>query len=149
MINIIPYKGHHQNDIDELMRDITEEFALKATHPTYKPNLPDGYWVALQTHKVIGTIGINSANGYAILKRMFLNKEFRGKGKGIAGLLLQTAIEWCREKRINLIYLGTMEQFKAAQKFYERNGFTNISENELPDDFLNNPLDSVFYKMEL
>lgn len=149
MIHIIPYKNLHQNGVDELMKEISEEFDLLAAHPDYKPSLPDPYWVAEHASTVVGTIGMNHTNGYAVLKRMFLKKHFRGKEKGIAGLLLQTAFDWCRENSIHSVYLGTMERFNAAQTFYEKKGFRRISENELPDGFVSNPVDDIFYKLDL
>jgi hypothetical protein len=42
-----------------------------------------------------------------------------------------------------------MDQFKAAQKFYEKNGFIKITENQLPKNFIHNPIDRVFYLLDL
>jgi hypothetical protein len=35
---------------------------------------------------------------------------------------------------------------KAAHRFYEKNGFKQISKQDLPDDFPLMPVDNVFYK---
>lgn len=78
-----------------------------------------------------------------------LKKEFRGKKIGISKRLLKTVIEWSEENRISKLYLGTMKQFKAAQSFYEKNGFKQIQRNELPHNFPNNPLDKVFFVQNL
>lgn len=79
-----------------------------------------------------------------MLKRMFMANEFRGKG--VAKMLLDTLLNWAVENKIVNIYLGTMNQFKAAQKFYEKNGFKEIAQTKLPVDFPINQLDSIFYQ---
>nr|WP_321228639.1 GNAT family N-acetyltransferase [uncultured Psychroserpens sp.] len=148
MIKIIPYKIAHQNGIDAMMQDIDMEFKdtifPKQTHE--RPIIPDAYWVAIINTKIIGTVAvINIENNFVILKNMMLKKEYRGKSLGVSKSLLETAINWCEINHIPEIYLGTMTQFKAAQSFYINNGFVKISEDKLPSNFLNNPLDTIFF----
>jgi GNAT superfamily N-acetyltransferase len=57
---------------------------------------------------------------------MFVRKDYRGKELGIAQLLLDNLVAYCRENDINAIYLGTVD-LKAAHRFYEKNGFTRIA----------------------
>ncbi len=52
----------------------------------------------------------------------------------------------CYAEGMSCIYLGTMSQFKAAHKFYEKNGFKKIIISNLPLSFITNPIDDVFYK---
>ena len=80
---------------------------------------------------------------------MMLKKEFHGKGLGISKTLLETVTEWCKKNQISKLYLRTMNQFKAGQSFYKKNGFKQISKNELPNNFLNNHLDKVFFVQTL
>jgi N-acetylglutamate synthase-like GNAT family acetyltransferase len=152
MVQIVSYKTAHQNGIDTMMQEIALEFGehifSKPTKQT--PILPDNYWVALHNKKVIGTVGVLVVkNNIGILKKMMLKKKYRGKEFGISKLLLDTVIKWSKTANISAIYLGTMQQFKAAQVFYERNGFEKIPEYELPSNFLKNPLDTVFFKLNL
>lgn len=153
MIEIVPFKQPvHQKGIDEMMKEIQDEFdeAIYTVSSNPSPPLPYPYWVALNNNLVIGTIGILSMpNHVSVLKRMMLKKSFRGKENGVAQLLLQTAMNYCREKAVKTIYLGTMEQFKAAQHFYGNNGFIKITPAELPDNFPANPVDTVFYRLHL
>ncbi len=151
-IIVTPYQNIHQDGIDEMMQEISKEFdkeiSTKPTHTT--PLVPDAYWVALNKKRVIGTIGVVMVkNEFTILKRMMLEKSFRGEACGISKLLLQTAISWCAQNNINEIFLGTMNQFKAAQMFYEKNGFRKVLRTELPEKFLANPLDTVFFQLKL
>lgn len=152
MYKIIAYIPAYQRGIDEMMREIALEFEEPITSPvvTGSPGLPDGYWIALADNVVAGTTGIISPdNKYAVLKRMMVRKAFRGKEYGIAAALLQQAVDWSRAKGCPTLYLGTMRQFKAAQQFYTRHGFSVIPAAALPADFPHNPLDTVFYKLEL
>ncbi|WP_338791789.1 GNAT family N-acetyltransferase [Bernardetia sp. MNP-M8] len=152
MTKIVIYESVHQNGIDEMMNEIAVEFEEqifpKVTVET--PSIPDNYWVALYNGKVVGTVGVVVVqNEFGVLKKMMLKKEFRGKEFGLSKLLLETVIEWSEENQISKIYLGTMNQFKAAQTFYKKNGFREILENELPLNFLKNPLDKVFFVKDL
>ena len=152
MTRIVKYESAHQKEIDEMMHEIALEFDEQIfSKPTSEsPIVPDNYWVALYKGKIIGTVGILVvADDFGILKRMMLKKEFRGKEFGLSKLLLKTAIDWCNEHCISKLYLGTMNQFKAAQSFYINNGFKQISKNELPKNFLHNPLDKVFFVQDL
>ena len=93
-------------------------------------------------HSFVGTLAIlDVENDFGVLKKMMLKKEFRGKGLGISKTLLETVTEWCKKNRIPKLYLRTMNQFKAGQSFYKKNGFKQISKNELPNNFL----DKVFF----
>jgi N-acetylglutamate synthase-like GNAT family acetyltransferase len=152
-VDIVPFQEYHKADIDILMTMITKEFAEPIAAPKSKApgeitELPDKYWVAVTNGKVIGTIALSVLkNNSIVLKRMFLNKDFRGRG--IASSLLNTVIKWATDNRAITIYLGTMTQFKAAQYFYEKHGFKKISQASLPPDCRVNPVDNLFYKKDL
>lgn len=135
-----------------MMVNINSEFqeTIYSNTKNNKLQLPPYYWVALTNHLVIGTVGLVIINQeYAILKRMMLIKAYRGKKLGVSQALLQTAILCCKEHNINDLYLGTMTQFKAAQSFYLKNGFKEIQENQTPKGFLKNPVDKLFYHLQL
>jgi N-acetylglutamate synthase-like GNAT family acetyltransferase len=94
-----------------------------------------------------GTVGLCILKNKQIeLKRLFLHHESRGKG--IAQDLLDTVIASAKSMDVSAIYLGTMNQFKAAQAFYGKQGFSKIPESLLPGDFIANPVDSCFYRKE-
>ncbi len=151
MIEIRLYNSSNQNEIEELVRLIASEFELPISNGK-KTEIPalDKYWVAFNEMEVIGTIGVLKINNsFSILKNMFLKKAYRGKNYGIALLLLNKVVDWCHAEGINQIYLGTMSQFKAAQKFYVKNGFERIKIHELPSGFIQNPIDDIFYVKQL
>jgi GNAT superfamily N-acetyltransferase len=136
------------------MSEIVGEF----TEAIYSPNVrsiselshlsTDEYWVACRNDKVIGTVGYTLfADSSIALKRMFLAKAFRGQG--VAEALLEAVIGSAIKCKASTIYLGTMKQFRAAQNFYEKKGFTRIADEDLPPGFPANPVDKVFYRKEI
>ena len=150
-INIIPFQDYHQADIDVLMMKISQEFTDSIFSPQSKTIKEvsllhtDKYWVAVSNEKVIGTIGFTMLQTNAIaLKRMFLSESYRGKG--IATKLIGTVIKWAIDNDVKNIYLGTMNQFKAAQSFYKKQNFEEILQITLPIDFPVNPVDTIFFK---
>lgn len=149
-IQILPYQEHYQQEILVLMESIAQEFAepISTNRITKKVLLPDFYLVALVENKLVGTISITRLeNDNSVLRKMFLHKNYRGQG--IAVLLLQNIVNWANDNNVNSIYLGTMAQFTTAQKFYERLNFEQIDKKLLPDDFPLNPIDNIFYKLNL
>lgn len=156
MVIISPFIDKYQADIDLFMSAIEEEFAepISTSDPNAKKIAEmalwttDKYWVALADGKAIATLGMTKiANNSIALKRIFVNSDFRKKG--IAKSLLDTLFTWAAENSCTTIYLGTMKQFKAAQKFYEKKGFTKIEKGSLPLDFPLNKVDTIFYKKTL
>lgn len=149
-IQIVSCEEHFQQEIDLLMESIATEFIEPIfTNRIAKSALtPDLYLVALFEKKLVGTISITRLEkNNSVLRKMFLHKNYRGQG--IAGLLLQNIVNWANDNNVNSIYLGTMAQFTTAQKFYERLNFEQIDKELLPKDFPLNPLDSIFYKLNL
>ena len=155
-LNIVPFQKFHQQGIDKLMESIVQEFAEQIYSPASKKIteaalLPGRtYWVAVIDDKVIGTVGfISLPNACGALKSMMLDKAYRSDKRQIAQLLLQTVTDHAIQLHIKWLYLGTMAQFAAAQRFYEKQGFVRTDESELPENFPSNPVDTVFYKRKL
>lgn len=151
-IQIRTYQKQDQVGIDLMMAEIAAEFASPIAQNDGKvpPKLPDPFWVASYGDQVVGTIGlIPIRKDIAILKSMMVKKGFRGKSWGVSNSLMATAMAWCTENNFQAIYLGTMHQFISAQQFYKKNGFTEIAQQDLPSEFLINPLDKVFFQRRL
>lgn len=100
--------------------------------------------------KLVGTIAyLNMGHDAVALRKMFVNKSFRGKELGIGQKLLEEIEIICQESDIQYIYLGTVDQLKAAHRFYEKNGFERIEKNSLPSYFPLMEVDTIFYKKDL
>ena len=108
------------------------------------------FWAALYNEKVVGTIAlIGIGDGQGVIRKMFVNKDFRGKEYGIAQQLLESLIHYCRSENITDLYLGTVDILKAAMRFYERNNFVKIDKQNLPAAFPIMSADNVFYHLEI
>ncbi|MDF2192540.1 GNAT family N-acetyltransferase [Paraflavitalea sp. CAU 1676] len=104
------------------------------------------FWLALEENKVVGTIAlIDIGHNEVALRKMFVHPEHRGRDKGVAQKLIEVVFDWCRQQQVQRILLGTIEPFKAAHRFYERNGFDRIKKEQLPAYFPAMPLDTIFY----
>src|SRR5918993_5001820 len=104
------------------------------------------FWGAFANGELIGTIAlINIGNNSGAIRKMFVKKDLRGKESGIAQRLLETLLNFAKDKNITTILLGTVPVLKAALRFYERNGFKEIEEKKLPSYFPRMKADTVFY----
>lgn len=154
-IEIKPYSDKYKNQIIQLTFKIGEEFNfhislndqpdLLMIPKFYQAGLGN-FWIAINSDKVVGTIGlVDIGNNQGTIRKVFVDSEYRGKEKNVSTALLNTLINWCRQKNINEIYLGTRAIFLAAHRFYEKNGFKEISGETLPKTFPMNSADSKFY----
>ncbi len=108
------------------------------------------FWGAKVDGRLVGTIALIAIDGKAgALRKMFVRKEFRGRELGIAQQLLDELLAFCREHDINAIYLGTVDMLKAAHRFYEKNGFTQLAKADLPPSFPLMGADNIFYELHL
>jgi GNAT superfamily N-acetyltransferase len=150
---VVEYQPCYQVGVDEMMEGIAGEFveAINGPQSTRLGEVFDlpgrRFWVALVGERVVGTVGLELlSDGNAVLKRMMTDRQYRG-ASGLAALLLGTALEWGRSLGVDRVYLGTMVQFKAAQRFYVKHGFVEVALDELPGDMSVNPIDGLFYRL--
>ena len=159
-MNIEIYTEKYKADIAALILNIqNNEFNVPVTLAD-QPDLLDiekfylkkngNFWVATENEKLIGTIGlIDIDNGQAALRKMFVHAAYRGKEKGTGQLLLDTLLDWCKQKNITEIYLGTVEQLHAAKRFYVKNGFVKIDKAALPEKFPLMLVDTEFFGLRI
>lgn len=153
--SIIPFDRQHQSAVNDLMTEIQSEFDTIFTTPNSKPisdliGHGNYFWVALEQDKVIGTIGLTRYNNETgVLRLMFVAKKYRGRQLSVSKNLLDTAINVAKKIGYTDIYLGTMAQFKAAQKFYTKNDFILIPKTSLPDKMTLSTNDTVFYNLKI
>lgn len=87
------------------------------------------YWVAIdENNKILGGVGIGkleSIENTCELQKMYCLPKARGTG--VSHKLIETALEHAK-KFYSRCYLETLENMVAAQKFYEKYGFTRIYE---------------------
>jgi N-acetylglutamate synthase-like GNAT family acetyltransferase len=157
VIEVVPFSGNHQTAVVEVILQIQQtEFGIPITLEA-QPDLLDipgfyqtksgNFWVALVTGEVVGTVGlVDIGDTQVALRKMFVKASFRGHEHGVARRLLETVFQWCRERQVREIFLGTTAKFLAAHRFYEKSGFTEITMSELPSSFPVMSVDTKFYK---
>jgi putative acetyltransferase len=160
MINIIPFRKEFQDQLVKLILDIQQlEFNVPITAADqpdlfiiddfYRKNGGE-FWLAVSENKVVGSIAlIRIGNKSGVIRKMFVAKDFRGKESGIAQRLFDHMLNYCTQKEVTTLYLGTVSQLAAALRFYERNGFMTISKESLPEDFPLMQVDNVFCKLTI
>lgn len=156
MVDIIEYTPQYEQETINLIVGIqASEFGIPITAED-QPDLRQvkafyqqgkgNFWLAMEDSAVIGTIAlIDIGNNAVALRKMFVHPGYRGKGKTAGQQLMDTVFAWCRLRDIKDIYLGTVDQFRAAHRFYEKNGFRQLLKEELPATFPAMPLDTIFY----
>lgn len=159
-IEIRPFSPVYEKQVIDLIVVIQRnEFDIPITaddQPDLK-NIPEYYqsgngnfWVALHNDKVVGTVSLLDIGGNLVaLRKMFVNRDYRGREIGTAQKLLEISLNWAITNGIRKIYLGTTPQFLAAHRFYEKNGFKEISKRDLPKTFPIMKVDTKFYKYVL
>lgn len=161
LIEIVPFAPKHREDVGALIVGIQrDEFHIPITLdeqpdlrdiPAFYQRRAGNFWVAVSEEgEVVGTVALlDLGNRQGALRKMFVRASHRGAGHGVSRRLLETLLEWSRARKVKEVYLGTTEKFLAAHRFYERNGFQRIAENELPQSFPKMTLDTRFYRRAL
>lgn len=156
-MQILEYSEEYKHQILNLILNIqNNEFNIEIS-ADQQPDLSNieayyqrglgNFWVALHNNIVVGTISIRDiSNAQVALRKMFVQKEYRGRKYEIASKLLAKALEWASSKNIKEIFLGTTPKFIAAHRFYEKNDFVEITKERLPANFPIMEVDTKFYK---
>ncbi len=159
-LQIVPFGRDHQQQVGALIISIQrDEFSIPITLEE-QPDLFDvdnfyrhgrgDFWVALDGSAVVGTIALKDIGAnQGALRKMFVHRDYRGTEKGVAGALLKHLLHEAKQRGFQHVYLGTTAAFKAAHRFYEKNGFSEISERDLPVMFPRMKQDTKFYRIEL
>jgi len=159
MLSIKLFKPEYQSAVEALVLPIQQfEFGVGITREEQpdllniaqtSQNRKGNFWVAISNDQVVGCIGlVDIGNDQAALKKMFVHKDFRGKQSGVSSMLINTAKQWCVTHGIKTIFLGTVTQMIAAQRFYQNNDFTEISVAQLPPEFPLVHVDTKFYRCD-
>lgn len=156
MIEIVPFSPLHAKGVIAVILSIQQfEFNIPITLED-QPDLRDipgfyqhgdgNFWVALDGPRVVGTAALlDIGNHQAALRKMFVSASHRGGEHGIAKGLLNALFAWRQARGVREIYLGTTAAFLAAHRFYEKQGFREISRPELPERFPVMAVDTKFY----
>ena len=113
-----PDEAGKDNDLD----DIETSFFANNGH--------FGVLVEKNTNNLIGTVGLFSLDkGTCELRKMYLLKDFRGKGLG--KFMLTFTIQAAKERQYKRIVLETISPLKEAISLYKQAGFREIKPHEI------------------
>ncbi len=155
MMQIIEYEDQYKEQVIRLILTIQNQEAKIGLSLEEQPDLNNiesaylkqdgGFWIALnEEDQVVGTIGIlNKGNGYGVLKKFFVRADCRSQKVGYR--LYHTLLEFCRVKKIKTVLLDTPSVAVVSHRFYERNGFSRITKEELPIPYEFPDRDSYLY----
>jgi len=139
-IRIIEYQEEYNSQVKNLLYSTLRYVGLQndCSKPTRDADLDKigdvyrgrgRFWLAIKDDKVVGMVAILEVdNVTAKLKRMFVIPDYHGTGLGQK--LLNTAFKFAKEHRYSKIVLDTHEIMTRAQRFYEKNGFHKVKEED-------------------
>ncbi len=159
-ITIRPYKEEDLEAVSDLINSIQKaEFDITFNQNaqlglpdinSYRDHGSSGFWVALVSDRIVGTIALLDITGEAAaLQKMFVAVHCRGRVSGVSSKLLAHFFCEAQARGIREIYLGTRGSFSAAHRFYERHGFIRFSKTDLPSRFPIIPQDTRFYHLSI
>ncbi|MBO4579975.1 MAG: GNAT family N-acetyltransferase [Clostridiales bacterium] len=112
---------------DRCFRDLGKLFEPEGRHSFYNDigKEFDRFWCLLEDGEVVGTVGIKPFDEETSeLKAMYLSSELRGQGLGYK--LLDTAVDFARDKGCSRVVLDSMLSYDAALRLYSGYGFKEI-----------------------
>ncbi len=152
-MEIRTYSEEYKSKTKQFILNILEdEFGLTGVSRPDLDKIPEVYqndksnfWIAIVNDRVIGTIALkNCGSNRGYLKRMYVDKTFRGKG--VAHELISTLKFFAKDNGYHDIFLGTIKALIAANKFYMKEGFQKV--DSVPDD-MDLYRDTIFYKLNI
>ncbi|PSL43800.1 MarR family transcriptional regulator with acetyltransferase activity [Chitinophaga niastensis] len=97
--------------------------------PTYNP-AKDRIFLATVDNQIVGAVAIlGSSRHLAQLRWFIIHPDYRGRGLGKK--LLEQALDFCREKHYQKVYLMTTSMQETAIALYKRAGFRKTGEKYL------------------
>lgn len=90
----------------------------------------DGFWTTTLAGRVEGSITIDGlhAEGEGAHLRWFIVSDAL-HGRGIGHRLIHTALDFCRQRGYQRVYLWTFEGLHAARHLYEQSGFQLVEQH--------------------
>lgn len=160
MIEVSTFLPEHQGGVVALVLTIQQvEFGVPISIedqpdllsiPDFYQRAGGNFWVALDGGNVVGSIALRDIGGrQAALRKMFVERAYRGAHHGIGARLLDTLMRSAVEHNLAEIYLGTRTQLVAARRFYEKHDFAEVAKSALPTTFPVMAVDDRFYRRAL
>lgn len=132
MMQIRRFNLNDQEQVKKIITDILKnEFAIdqKAYPHSDLESIPqvyggkrEAFFVGEEGGKIVGTVAVKEeSKKVAILRRLFVNPNFRGKDYGLA--LIDNALDYCRKNGYHEIIFHSSARMKAAIGLCLKKGF--------------------------
>ncbi len=134
------FKKEDSDAVKDLILDIlTKEYPFdkSAYSDSDLFNLSDTYsgprenfFVLEENGDIVGTVGVKEdSEDVALLRRLFVESKYRGKGYG--ALLMAEATKFCKEKSYESLVFRTTNRMKQAIELCKKKGFEKEEELDL------------------
>ncbi len=131
MCLIAPFEETHAEGMIAVVRSVHAEYGFSWEADGYHRDLytveqsylhgGGMFWIALAGHEVVGCAGLTLHGRQCELHRLYLLRAFRGRGLGRR--LLDTAIEYGRERGCDKMIAWSDVKLTDAHALYLRTGF--------------------------
>ncbi len=135
MIKIRKYQKKDKNKTKELIVEVFKEFFNKNIIKKWE-NFEDYsiFYVAEEGNKIIACAALHDdGKGIIKLKRMYMLKEYRGKG--IAQKIFDKLLNFAIKSKFNCVRLSTVPEMERAISFYRKNGFVELKNVNIKKEF--------------
>lgn len=138
------FKSEKQKELIDFVLEIQngefnlgfERFDQKDIIDTAKFYNGGGFWVEEIENEIVGCIGLQKLDfETGILRKMFVKKELRGKSLNIAQNLFDTLKQEAIKLNLKRILLDTPSVAVASHRFYLKNGFQEITRQNIPNEY--------------
>ena len=152
---IHPFAPADQARVEKLVLTIQcDEFALDLSADN-QPDLKDikgffsgegsAFWVAVADGQIVGCIGLQAIDGcIAAMRKFMVHQDWRGRELGVAKALNAFFTQHARAIGATTLALSTVHETKAAQAFYRRAGYRDVTREDMPAGFVPGIIDVVF-----
>lgn len=153
---IIQYRGGRNAEVVSHILAIQREDVGLLVPIEEQPELHDiehvyrggGFWLAVAGQEIVGTVGIQPYGSSAVLKKLFVRQDYRGRD-GAAHALHERAVAWATAQSLRAIFLDTPAVARRSHAFYLRKGYRVAARSELPEDYAFPDRESLIFKLDI
>ena len=127
-MKIRKFRKEDEKKVDKLVKNVLFEIFKKRPKKLEKLNNVKLFLVAEDKKKIVATIALIKKGKDYIVKRLYINKEYRNKGLGQE--IYYKIENFAKRAKISKLKLTTTPQMKAAIHFYKKNGFKKTGEDK-------------------
>lgn len=140
---------HCQNDGTRPTVTVDDQPELLRIEELYL-NAGGGFWVADDDGTLAGSIGLlDCGEGVGILKKFFVYEPYRSAPHHLGRRLYAELLDFARTHDFRELYLDTPKNTDRAHRFYEKAGWEQVEESDIPFTYDHPYLDSDFFRLQL